>query len=438
MSEELSRFLKFVYGEGYNPPKPLQAIRMLEAQPDLGGSDPYLACAVGDEERLRQTLGADPRWVNQPGGPLGMPPLVAVTFSSLVAVTRFADRLRVCARLLLDSGADPNQSWSAPAFPGSSLSALYGASGLTHDVPMTEMLLRAGANPNDNESLYHAVESADLTCVRLLLAAGAKVEGSNALYRMLDFDNPEGLRLLLSNGANANERSGSLNTPLHHAIRRRRSPLHVQLLLQAGADPRATTCDGVSACRLALLYGLSGAAAMLREAGAEDQLSDTDLFVAACARADKAEAARILARRSDVLSQLTELQLRQLPNLAQAGCGEAVRVMVELGWPIAVRGGDLNGSALNGAVFRGDAGLTRFLLEHGASWTERHAYNDNVVGTLSFASRSATVHGGDWLGCAQALLDHGMPVPSPKYEFSPDVEAYFASRSGTREIRLEA
>ncbi len=420
MSSIVTDFLRFVYGEGYHPPRPAQAQKLFGPHPDLATADPYLACASGYEPLLRETLQANSQWANQPGGPLGMPPLVAVTHSSLIRLPDYTERLRSFARLLLNAGADPNQSHE-------SLSALYGAAGRNHDAPLTEMLLRAGANPNDNESLYHSVETDDLTCARLLLEAGAKVTGCNALYRVLDFDNPEGLRLLLAHGGDPNEHSGHLNSPLLHAIRRGRSAEHARLLLEAGADPRARTSDGDSAYRMASLYGLSEVAHMLRKLGADEPLSLTDQFVAACAYADAAEATRILAQHPGIVDELSPQQLHQLPNLAQDGCGDAVRVMVEHGWPITVRGGDWHASALNHAVFRGDAALARFLLEHGATWNEVHGYHDNVMGTLSFASKAITVKGGDWLGCARALIDNGMPVPPPEYEFSDEVEAFFRS-----------
>jgi hypothetical protein len=86
---------------------------------------------------------------------------------------------------------------------------------------------------------------------------------------------------------------------------------------------------------------------------------------------------------------------------------------VELGWPIATRGGDWDASALNHAVFRGDAALTRFLLERGASWMEQHGRDDNACGTLRWASRNEPVEGGNWLDCAEALRAHGMPSAQP-------------------------
>jgi hypothetical protein len=81
-----------------------------------------------------------------------------------------------------------------------------------------------------------------------------------------------------------------------------------------------------------------------------------------------------------------------------------------------VRGGDWTASALNLAVFRGDAGLTRFLLQHGASWKEEHGYGDKFCDTLGWASCTEPIEGGDWVGCAQALLEHGMPGAKPDPE----------------------
>jgi hypothetical protein len=277
-------------------------------------------------------------------------------------------------------------------------------------------MLEAGADPNDNESLYHSLE--DVACTRALLAHGARIAGSNALYRSLDLADPAPLELLLAHGADANEpaRNAPLTewgSPLMWAINRRRSPRHVAALLAAGASPRAATPAGVGAYSMALQLGLHDVAALLREHGADAALTDDDQFVAACAGADRAEAQRIRARRPDLPASLPPAQLRRLPDMVAAEGDDGARLMVELGWPIAVRGGDWDASALNLAVFRGNALLTRFLLKHGASWQEEHGHGDNVCGTLSWASCNEPAEGADWPACARALLDHGMPRAVP-------------------------
>jgi ankyrin repeat protein len=426
----LLRWLRLVYSGDVtgtlDRSNPRVALRMLAEDPGLAAGNPYVACAIGDEAALRAAIKADPSWINRPGGPLKLPPLFAVVHSGLSQVPEFRERLHRCARLLLAAGADPNQHVGNRWPPGSlerpddahPLSTLYGAAGKHHDADLTRLLLEAGADPNDNESLYHSVESPHaVACTRLLLEHGARVAGTNALFRVLDIDNIAALELLLAHGADPNELGRTVRaefgSPLLWAIRRRRSRRHIAALLDAGADPAVRMPSGISAYRLALQFGLDDVAALLRERSAAEPVPEDEHFIAACARGDAAEARRIRAVRPDLPGALSQAQLRLLPDMVAEGGDASARLMVELGWPIAVRGGDWNASALNHAVFRGNAALTRFLLEHGATWTEEHGFGDNACGTLSWASCNEPVAGGDWPGCARALLDHGMPGATP-------------------------
>jgi hypothetical protein len=418
------RWLELVYSGEVSgrpgPGRPLAGARMLLDGIDLA-ADPYLACAVGDESALRMATRADPGWVHRSGGPLNLPPLVAVTHSTLMRIAEFRDGLHRSAHYLLEAGASPDQR-IGNRFPPASvarpddrqpLSALYGAAGANRDADLTKLLLEAGADPNDGESLYHSLESVE--CAALLLRHGARVEGSNAMYRALDLADAAALELLLANGGNANESARNpplteWGSPLLWAIRRRRSRRHVEALLASGADPAAKIPSGVSGYRLALQFGLPEVAEMLRLAAGADVLSAEEEFVAACARGDADAARRIKALRPDLPGALPRAQLRLLPDIVGDGGGDvAARLMVEMGWPIAVRGGDWDATALNLAVFRGDAALTGFLLEHGATWREEQGYGDNVRGTLSWASCYEPVEDGDWVECARALLAHGMP-----------------------------
>jgi ankyrin repeat protein len=406
---------------GNNQARPTAAARILADSPALTADDPHLACAIGHVARLRQAAIDDPGWINRPGGALNLPPLVAVTHSSLVRLPAFRDGLLASARVLLELGADPNQSVGCRSFPASlsqpsevyRLSALYGAAGQNRDPEMTRLLLDAGADPNDGESLYHGLENLD--CTRLLLAAGSRIAGSNALYRVLDLDNIEALRLLLSYGANPNEPASGKPTsdwgsPLLWAIRRRRSLAHITALLEAGASPSARTPDRTRAYTWARRFGLADVAELLSQFDVDRYEPEEEQFIAACAAADEINARRLQSRRPDLPGSLSDLQLKLLPELAAQGCSEAVKLMVELGWPIATTGGDWSASSLNHAVFRGEAELAGYLLEHGASWEEAHGHGDNVCGTLSWASCNEPVEGGNWLGCAETLVAHGMPT----------------------------
>lgn len=441
-------FCRLVYAEdlagGTNRARPQAASRLLTEHPGLPARDPWIACAAGDAALVRRQLEADPSWVNRIGGPLGLTPLIAATHSSFLRVPEYRDGLHKVVDLLLDAGADVNLSVSknstsvADAPPQAwRVSGLHGAAGVNFDFDLTRRLLAAGANPNDGESLYHSLDKP--VCTPLLLEFGATVTGTNALFRSLDFDDLDTFKLLLWHSAGADELKGG--RLLFWAIRRRRSPAHIEALLAAGVDPAVQTKDGASAYVQALRYGLPDVAAVLKAAGATSDLSEDERFMAACASNDTEAARRIKARRPDLPAALEDTQLKMLPELAAAGCSGPVALMAELGWPITVRGGDWNASALNHAVFRGDAAMARQLLGCGASWTEEHGFGDNVCGTLSWASWNQPLDDGDWVGCAEALVAYGMPGAQPDDEdpdcvvlagkrrrFSEDVAAYLLQR----------
>src|SRR5256885_15414700 len=50
-----------------------------------------------------------PGWLRRAGGPLGLPPLMAVTHSCLLRLPEFTEHLHACARWLLDAGADRSE-----------------------------------------------------------------------------------------------------------------------------------------------------------------------------------------------------------------------------------------------------------------------------------------------------------------------------------------
>ncbi|MBM3728301.1 MAG: hypothetical protein FJW40_23105 [Acidobacteria bacterium] len=363
-------WVRFVYGEGHLPPRPVEAEALLAAHPWLADVDPFAA------GRLPLT-----------GAPAtGRPPLAAVTQSSLGRLR--PDDFEACVRTLLDQGADPNTAWLHPS--GSRLSALYGAAGITHNARITRLLLEAGANPNDGESLYHSLEAPDTEVLKLLLAHGALPRG-NELRKALDYPAVEPVRLLLAAGADA-------NYAMPWAIRRRRPHETFLLLLEHGAIATPALAQE------ALRRGLTQTANHLRELCAAPEPTPIDRFLTACATADEA------AARAEFPGVIPPEHLRLLPDQVEAGNLAAARLMVELGWPIDAPGGDWNASALNLAVFRGNPELTRFLLSHGADWRAIHGFGADVRGTLAYASVAKPVPGGDWEACARVLADAGVPL----------------------------
>lgn len=128
-----------------------------------------------------------------------------------------------------EGGADPNATFTNEY---AAMSAVYGGAGVRHDPALTRLLLEAGADPNDGESLYHATEAPETACLFLLLEHGARPEGRAGLAHAIDDDKVRARGVLLGAGA-PNEARWAL---LVHAVRRGCGEEMVRLLAQHGAQ----------------------------------------------------------------------------------------------------------------------------------------------------------------------------------------------------------
>jgi len=240
-----------------------RARNLLADHPELKGAGVYVALVMGEWQAVAQAIETDPDFAARPSGPDDVEPIIYACFSRFGhhRAPEAAD-LALTLRLLLNHGADPNTAFESEDGP---LSCLYAASGLLGNVEMTRLLLEAGADPDDGESLYHATEQPDFACMKLLLAHGARVAGSNAIKHVLDWESPEGLRLLLDAGGDPNETNPEGDTALHWAVRRGRSTEIAAMLLDAGVDIDAVRQDGRTAYALAVILPRDGAGILMLE-----------------------------------------------------------------------------------------------------------------------------------------------------------------------------
>jgi ankyrin repeat protein len=143
------------------------------------------------------------------------------------------------------------------------------------DVRQVRTLLDKGASPNardaaGNTPLMLVAVYGDAQTVRLLLDRGAEVNVTNAagatpLLRAAH--NLEKTRALVAAGAEVNIRSALGNTPLMLAARPANSHRAVQLLLDRGADARATNFFGGNALMAAAAGGDARSVQLLLEHG---------------------------------------------------------------------------------------------------------------------------------------------------------------------------
>jgi ankyrin repeat protein len=381
----------------------------LVAASDASADEFVLAATGGRRGRAEAMLAARPEierdsWArlvlgrgwdgdpNKPGGPRSWAPLLYVCHSCFSSAALASE--------LLDRGADPNASFVNEY---GRMPALYGAAGVVHDPELTRVLLEAGADPDDGESVYHSTEAESPECLRVLLEHGASTH-ANDLAHALDEDRFPHVRLLLEHGADPNG-----GATMAHAVRRGRSPAFLRVLAEHGADldrPGGETWRGDVPLRTpyqhAFLRGRSDQAETLAELGASTDIDPRDRAVAAVARGERPETPLPDTLDPDAQEVLVLAALRGHADLVLQLVGPQFRGVV---------GGSPEGTLLHHAAWVGDPGLVRLLLARGAGPTARSgAEFDTPLAWAALASEHHELPGRDYVAVAELLAEAGGAV----------------------------
>jgi ankyrin repeat protein len=347
---------------------------------------------IADDPWARLVLGRG--WegdARTPGGPRGWAPLLYVCHSCFASAA--------LARELLARGADPNATFENEY---GSMSALYGAAGVVHDPELTGVLLGAGADPDDGESLYHSTEAPDTACLRLLLEHGASVQGTNALAHALDHDALEHVRLLLDAGAPTDDAAY-----LAHAVRRGRGVEALTLLVEHGAEldrPAGETWRGDvplrTAYQHAVLRGRDEVAEHLARLGASTEVAGGDRVIGDVARG---------LRPTGPLP--AELDPDAQEVLILTALWRDLELVLDLVGPdfVGVVGGSPPGALAHMAAYVGQAATVQTLLERGADANVVLGFGTPLASAVE-GSRYHALPGRDHVAVAELLVAAGNPV----------------------------
>jgi ankyrin repeat protein len=343
-------------------PSPEHARRMLADEPELQRANIYAAAAAGDTRSVGAILDRDSALLNRKGGPFNWEPLLYACYSR-VPEEGGRSTLDV-ARLLLSRGADPNAGF---LFDGSyAFTALTGAFGRGEDWPnqpphpeceaIAKLLLEAGADPNDAQTLYNRHFRSNDDYLAILFAYGLGQEKGGPWIRRLNDQqfNPasllvielcaaaqhgffERVKLLVEHDVNVNGRSRRTGrTPYEEAVRAGHQAIG-DCLLQHGA--------------------------------ARVDLNPLETFAAACIAGRHDEVRARLAADPTLLDRLGHHgRLDMLHRAVESRQWDGIRLIVGLGVNIngMVPGTGMDRTVLHNAAGWGGLEMVSFLVALGA------------------------------------------------------------------------
>jgi ankyrin repeat protein len=361
---------------------------ILAAHPDVASSDVHTAAILGDDIAVRRFLVLDPRNATAKSGPYGWDALTHLCFSRYLRLEHArSDGFVRAATALLDAGASANTGWLEESHQPDAEweSALYGAAGVAHHAELTRLLLERGADPNDEETPYHAPETYDNAALKVLVESGKLNEESLGmiLLRKTDWHDFEGIKWLLERGVDPNGRTRWGKTAIHNAVLSDNDLKIFEVLLDHGADPTLIAerpdrsqpaSSGKSAVTMAARRGRQDVLELFERRDIAIELHGVEGLIAACARNDEASVRFIAGREPQLVRELVAEGGKPLAEFAGVGNTDGVRLLLGLGVdPGALyEEGDgyfdvaKNSTALHVAAWRAQHATVKLLIERGS------------------------------------------------------------------------
>lgn len=349
-----------------------RAAELLAAHPEVAGSDIHTAAILGDDAAVRRFLAADSASGTATSPPYGGDALVYLCLSKYLRLdpSRTPGFLRAAAALL-DAGADPNTGfWNEGEFE----TALYGVAGVAHHPEMTGLLLEWGADPTDEEVVYHSPEGHDSRAMQLVVKTGklGPDDLRTMLIRKLDWHDADGVKWLLGLGIDLNQQRERGGLPLHHAIDRGNDIAIIKLLLDHGANPTLVE-EGLTAIVRSARKGRADLLEEFERRGIPLELHGIDRLIAACALNDSAAIRALAEAEPELVRELLARGGSHLGEFTNMGNTAGVRQLLELGVPVdALYEGDgyygisKNSTPLHIAAWKMETPILKLLLERGA------------------------------------------------------------------------
>ncbi len=224
----------------------------------------FTAAALGEVDRVRDLLCTDPTLADKTtdiASDKGMTALHYACRSELGKVNQaYADRLFLCAELLLDRRSAPKAEFDRAGSPHGFGSPLEMCAWRGGNAKIARLLIRHGWQPTAGTVLaalghFQRHGKGNYDVAALCLESGVDInemEGRTLLHAFAHQGDLVGTRWLVDHGAKIDLRDQGNNTPLHKACERNSTLTVVKLLLERGASLTATNSNGETALDVAI------------------------------------------------------------------------------------------------------------------------------------------------------------------------------------------